>query len=147
MEIKIDGIVKPELKEYLLSQEGINDVDINYDEYCIKINIEMNEKTTPNIVMKYINLFQDYKYSRLEEFKKDYKGKKRVLKYSVNDMCCEHCYMKLVEDLFNNDKIISFKSNYNPNYPQNLDLNFIIEYTEDYSEEKLIDYINNNIIN
>lgn len=54
MEIKLDGIVNPELKEFLLSQQGITDVDINYDDCFVKLNIKFNEKTSSIIIMKYM---------------------------------------------------------------------------------------------
>lgn len=140
MEIKLDGIVNPELKDFLLSQEGITDVDICYDDYLIKLNIKINEKTNPVIVMKYIELFEKYKYSNLVEFNKEYDGKIKTLKYVINDICCEYCYMDFVMDLFENDKIKSVKSNFDFNKPA-FDIEFFIEYTDDYQEQELVDYI------
>ena len=140
MEIKIDSIVNPELREFLLSQEGIIDIDINYDNYFIILNIKLNEKTNPNIVMKYIELFENYKYSNLVEFNKEYNKKSKTLKYTINDMCCEFCYKDLVMDLFKNEKVKSVKSNFDPNKSV-LNIEFIIEYDENYSEDELIRYI------
>lgn len=140
MEIKIDGTVNHELKDFLLRQEGIVDADIDYEDYFIKLNIKMNEKTNPNIVMKYIDLFEKYKYSNLLEFNKEYRGKVKILKYIVEDVCCEYCYMGLVMDLFENDNIKSVKSNFNFNKPA-FNIEFIIEYNENYSEQELMKYI------
>lgn len=140
MEIKLDGIVNPELREFLLSQEGITDVEIDYDNYFIKLNIKLNEKTTPNIVMKYIELFEKSKYSNLVEFNKNFNNKNKTLKYVIDDMCCEFCYKDLVMELFKNDKIKSVKSNYDFNKSA-YNIEFIIEYDEDYNEKELIKYI------
>ena len=140
MQIKLDGIVNPELRDFLLGQEGITDVEINYDDYFIKLKIVLNEKTSPKIVMKYIELFEKYKYSNLVEFNKDYERKTKILKYIVDDMCCEYCYMGLVMDLFENDKIKSVKSNFDFDKPA-FNIEFTIEYDEDYKEEDLIKYI------
>lgn len=140
MEIKLDGIVSPELREFLLSQEGITDVEIDYDNYFIKLNIKLNEKTTPNIVMKYIELFEKSKYSNLVEFNKDFNNKSKTLKYKIDDMCCEFCYKDLVMELFKNDKIKSVKSNYDFNKSA-YNIEFIIEYDENYNEKELIKYI------
>ncbi len=140
MEIKLDGKINPELKDFLLSQVGITSVEINYDEYYIKLNIEFNEKTNPYIIMKYIELFEKYKYSNLIEFNKEYEGETKILKYTVDDMCCEYCYMGLVMDLFENDRIKSVKSNFNYKMPA-FNIEFIIEYDEKYNEEELIKYI------
>lgn len=142
MEIKLDGIVNPELRDFLLIQEGITNVEINYDDYFVKLNIKLNEKTNPNIVMKYIELFEKSKYSNLVEFNKEYEGKIKTLKYIIDDMCCEYCYMGLVMDLFENDKIKSVKSNFDFNKPA-FNVEFLIEYSEDYNEQELIEYIRN----
>ena len=140
MTIKLDGIVHLELKDYLLSQEGITDVEIDYNSNYVKLNIKLNEKTSPNIVMKYIELFEEYKYSNLMEFNKDYNEKTKILKYTVDDMCCEYCYKGLVMDLFENNKIISVKSNFDLSEPA-FNIEFIIEYDEKYEEEEIVKYI------
>ena len=140
MEIKLAGIVNPELSDFLLSQEGIINVEINYDDYFIKLNIKFNKKTNPNIVMKYIELFEEFKYSNLVEFNKEYENKTKILKYIIDDMCCEYCYMGLVMDLFENDKIKSVKSNFDFNKPA-FDVEFLIEYNEDINEQEVIEYI------
>lgn len=145
MEIKLDGSVNPELKEYLLSQNGINNVDITYGDFFVKLNIKHNEKTNPSIIMKYIELFENYKYSYLLEFNKNYNGKTKILKYTIDDMCCDHCYMGLVMDLFENDKIKSVKSNFDFNKPA-FNVEFIIEYSENISEQELIKYIKEKMI-
>lgn len=132
--------MRPELRDFLLSQDGITDVEINYDDYYIKLNIKLNEKIGPNIVMKYIELFEKNKYSNLVEFNKDYDGKTKTLKYVIDDMCCEHCYMGLVMDLFENDKIKSVKSNFVFDKPA-FNIEFTIEYDENYKKEDLIKYI------
>ena len=140
MKIKLDGNVNPELKDFLLSQEGITNVEIDRDGYFTKLNIKFNNKTNSIIVMKYIELFEKYKYSNLIEFNKECEGQTRVLKYIVDDMCCEHCYMGLVMDLFENNKIKSVKSNFDFQMPA-FNIEFIIEYDEKYTEEELIKYI------
>ena len=140
MEIKLDGTINPELKDFLLTQVGITNVKINYDDYFIKLNIKFNKKTNPNIIMKYIELFEKYKYSNLVEFNKEYEGKTKILKYIVDDMCCEYCYMGLVMDLFENDRIKSVKSNFDFKMPA-FNIEFIIEYDEKYEEKELIKYI------
>jgi len=55
-------------------------------------------------------------------------------------MCCDYCYMRLVMDLFENDKIKSVKSNYDfkAHYSN---IEFIIEYDEMCEEKDLIKYI------
>ena len=85
-------------------------------------------------------MFEKYECSNLVKFNKDYKGKTKTLKYIVDDMCCQYCYMGLVRDLFENDKIKSVKSNFDFNKSA-FNVEFIIEYDEKYKEEDLVKYI------
>lgn len=140
MKIKLNNNVNPELKEFLLSQEGITEVDINYDNLYVDLNIKYNNKTNSNIIMKYIELFEDYKYSNIVEFDKDYKDKTKTLKYTIDDMCCDYCYMGFVMNLFENDNIKSCKSNYNNDRPA-YNIEFTIEYSDNYDEQELLKYI------
>lgn len=145
MELIIDEIVKPEIKDFLLTQVGITNVDINYDEYYVKINISFNDQTNPNIIMKYIELFEDYKYSNLVEFNKKIIGSYKNYKYTIKNICCEHCYMNLIHDLFENEKINSVKSNYKScNIHEDIEL--LIEYNDNYQEESLREFLNQNSI-
>ena len=139
MKLIIDDLVNEELKEYLLTQDGIDSVVIDKEKYLITLNIEHNKKTTPEIIMKYIELFQKNEYSILFEFDKGTTGDFKVLKYIIDDMCCEYCYRGLVMDLFENKKIKSVKSNFNNSAV--FDIKFIIEYDKEYKEEELIKYI------
>ena len=140
MKLILDDLVNEELKEYLLMQDGIDDVVFDSENFLTKLNIEYNKKTTPEIIMKYIELFQKNKYSILFEFDKGTIGDFKLLKYTIDDMCCEYCYKGLVMDLFENEKIKSVKSNFDFNKPA-FDIEFLIEYSKDYSEQELIQYI------
>jgi len=143
MELTLNDYISDELKEYLLMQNGIIDVVITRtnDKYLTKLNIKYNNKTTPEIIMKYIELFQNNKYSILFDFDKGTIGNYKKLQYTIGDMCCHYCYEGLVMDLFENNKIKSVKSNFEFKMPA-LNIEFIIEYSEDFSEQELIEYIN-----
>ena len=140
MKLVMHDNVSVELEEYLLTQDGITKADVNFDGYYVKLDIEYNEKVTPIIIMKYIDLFCENSYSCLFEFDKESKGKFKVLNYTVKNMCCEYCYMGFVMDLFENNKIKSVKSNFDFNKPA-FNIEFLIEYNENYSEQELIKYI------
>lgn len=129
-----------ELKDNLLTQDGIIDVQIDKSKPSIVLNIDYNEKTTPLSIMNYIESLHDNNYSALFAFDKGTVGKFKTKKYIVDDMCCEYCYRNLVMDLFENKKIKSVKSNFNYNVPA-FNIEFIIEYDEEYSEEELLNYI------
>jgi len=83
------------------------------------------------------------KYTRNFEFDKEEKNESKVLKYTIDDMCCEYCYKGLVMDLFENEKIKSVKSNFDFNKPA-FNIDFIIEYDKNYNEKDVIKYIKEN---
>lgn len=140
MKLILDDLIDIELKEYLLMQEGITNVEFNKKDFLTILDIKYNNKTNPNIIMKYIELFQNNKYSILFEFDKGTTDNYKILKYTIDDMCCEYCYRSLVMNLFENEKIKSVKSNFDY-YKPAFNIEFIIEYDEKYNEKELIDYI------
>ena len=144
MKLVLDDFISEELKEYLLTQIGIIAVEFNKKDYLTILDIKYNAKTTPNIIMKYIELFQKNKYSILFEFDKETIGTFKILNYTIDDMCCDYCYRGLVMDLFDNENIKSVKSNFDYNMPA-FNIEFIIEYDEKYTEKELIEYIKNMI--
>jgi len=145
MELLIDDSLDDEIKDFLLSLDGVVKVDLNREDYISRLNIDFNNKTNHIIIMKFIELFQKYNYSQLLEFDKGYGGNYKVLKYTINDMCCEYCYKGLVMDLFENNMIKSVKSNFEFNKPV-YNIEFIIEYKSEYDEKELIGYINEKYI-
>ena len=140
MKLVSDDFINKEIKEYLLTQEGIIDVELNENHNLTTLDIKYNENITPNIILKYIELFQNRQYSILFEFDKNTKGNFNILEYIIDDMCCDYCYRRLVTDLFENEHIKSVKSNFNYQMPA-FNIKFIIEYDNDYTEEELIKYI------
>lgn len=140
MKLVSDDFINKEIKEYLLTQEGIIDVELNENHNLTTLDIKYNENITPNIILKYIELFQNRQYSILFEFDKNTKGNFNILEYVIDDMCCDYCYRRLVTDLFENEHIKSVKSNFNYQMPA-YNIKFIIEYDNDYTEEELIKYI------
>lgn len=143
MKLVLDHFTTIELKEFLLTQEGITKVDLRENKMLTVLDIKYNEKVTPYIIMKYIELFQNTKNSILFEFDKETKGNYKVLKYTVSDMCCEYCYKNLIMDLFEMQEVKSAKSNYD-NDKSTFNIEFIIEIDEKYPQEKIIKYIEEN---
>ena len=140
MKLILDDIIDDELNEYLKEQLGIVKSKCIKKDFTTELYIEYNKKTNPILIMKYIEIFQKYQFSALLEFDKGYKEKIKVLKYLIDDMCCEYCYKGLVMDLYENEYIKSVKSNFNFNKPA-FNIEFVIEYTDNYDEEDLIEYI------
>lgn len=139
MKIIIDEIVDEELNEFLLTQEGIEKVEIKEEEYSTIIEIKYNNKiTTPNIILNYIELFIDNKNSFLLEFDKQSDDYKQMT-YKVEDLCCEYCYKGYVEDLFAEKEIISVTSNHKFPEPY-INTDFEIKYNN-LKEDELKDIL------
>ena len=135
MKLIVDTILNDELKDYLLSQDGITEVNISNNN--TELDIKYNSPMTPKILRGYIELFDDYK---LIEFDKEIEGSFKTLKYVVNDLCCDFCYLNFINDMYENDNIKSVRSTFDySNLSHNIEV--IIEYKE-YDESELIEYIN-----
>ena len=144
MKVLLDDFINKELIEYLKTQEGILDVNLNEIDKYIEVEVKHNEKITSNIIMKHIDLFQDNKFSSMLAFDKGLNIKTKKLKYEAGDLCCEYCYKGFVKEVFEDNKIVSFKSNYDIFAPAT-DIEFEIEYDEKYNEEEIINFIKENI--
>ena len=81
--IVLDDWVNEEIKEYLLTQEGITDVSISFEKILTILNIEYNNKVTPEIIIKYIELFQGKNYPILFEFDKGNINNYKKMKYLI----------------------------------------------------------------
>ena len=141
MKLILNDFVSDELSDYLLSQKGILNVNIDNSGFLSFVTIQYDKEVTPLMIMKYIELFQAKEYSILFGFDKNYCGSFGLLKYIIKDMCCEYCYRGFVRDLFYNDKIKSVRSNFDFRKPA-FNIEFIIEYDKNCDEQEIIDYIN-----
>ena len=140
MKIIFDDILGNDLKDYLSTQKGIEDIDLHVQDFISEVNIKFNKDITPKIIVQYINLYQNNKFPSIIEFNKEININYKSLKYVIDDMCCEYCYKGLIEDLFDNDYIISVKSNFDF-YKPAFNIELFIRYSEDYNEKELIQYI------
>ncbi|MCX4248761.1 MAG: hypothetical protein OSJ65_03245 [Bacilli bacterium] len=143
MEIVLDDICDSGLKDYLLSQDGIIDVEVLVKDFFSTLRIDYDETTSPLIIIKYINLYLKIKYPIIVNFDKNSEIKLKSLKYIVEDMCCEWCYKSLVGALFDNQFIKSVNTNFDFDEPA-FNIDFVIEYEENLTEEKLIKLIKEN---
>lgn len=144
MKIILDDNLNIGIKDYLLSQSGINNVEILEKDFIIEIDIKFDNKTTPLIIMNYIELFQNNKYDTLLSFDKENNLKTKKLNYLIEDICCEHCYKSLIRKLYENELIKSVQSNFDFNKPA-INISLLIEYNYNYNETELIKYIKENI--
>lgn len=140
MKVILDDIVNKELIEFLLSQEGILEVKLNEVDLYIEVDVKHNEKITPSVIIKYIELFQNNKFSSMVAFDKEIKINLKKIKYTLKDVCCEYCYKGFVREMFDKKEIISLKSDFDI-YSSKLNVDLEIEYDENYKESDLIKYI------
>lgn len=114
--IIIDSWSHKELKEYLMSLNGISSVTIKDNEYLsITIKYDIN-LITPKIIKMEIFLFLNIKIPSILSFDKN--TKEKTEKYTIvrNDICCDYCLKGAIEDLFDIEGIENVISNYNEYY-------------------------------
>jgi len=92
MKIIFDDILGNDLKDYLSTQKGIEDIDLHVQDFISEVNIKFNKDITPKIIVRYINLYQNNKFPSIIEFNKEININYKSLKYVIDDMCCEYCY-------------------------------------------------------
>ena len=93
MKLLLDDILDDEIKEYLLSQNGINSVKLEKKDFKTEISIEYDSNISHLIIMKYIDLFQQNKYPTILEFNKAFKNKNKKLYLN----CAYNIYMRNIE--------------------------------------------------
>ena len=115
--IVIDNGGHNELKEYLVSLNGILSVEIRNNEQ-LNIYLKYNSSLiTPKIIKMEILLFLDIvKIPSILSFNKYPKFK--TLNYTIirDDLCCEYCFEGAIDDLFEIEGIEKVESNFNKDY-------------------------------
>ena len=87
MKVILDDFVNKELIEYLETQEGILEVKLNEIDTYIEVDVKHNEKTTPSIIMKHIDLFLESTFPSILEFDKGLNIKTKHLHYGLLAFC------------------------------------------------------------
>lgn len=139
MEIVYNDWFSKEIIEYLLSQEGIEKVEMNPEGDFTKIIVNYNDKVSPYIVEKYIELFAEHDYSLMYSFDKQDNNRTKELVYNVESVCCEYCHMGFIKELFENENIIAVDSNYL--LESNKNVEYKIVYKDSYNQKQLLDFI------
>ena len=143
MKLVLDVFKDLELKEFLLTQDGIKSVDIINNKHFSEVVIDYDEKINDFIVYHYIKLYFDDVSDGFILFAKNVKFDTNTLNYNIEHLCCEFCYKELIEELFKNNNVKSVNSNFDNNNFRNIEL--VIEYNKDYDEEELIGFIKKNV--
>ena len=136
--IIIDNWGHKELKEYLMSLNGILDVIIKNEEQ-LEIHIKYNSNLiTPKIIRLEILLFLDIlKIPSILAFDKHPTIETSEYKIIRNDICCEYCFKGAIDDLFEIDGIEKVESNFNEenyyqkNYDERDNVIISIKYNSD----------------
>lgn len=99
--LEIDAWDHEELKDYLLSINGIDKVEINEKENIL-INITYNHnKINMEILRMEIELFLNLnKIPYLLSFDKHTQEKTKEYNITVNNLCCEYCLKGMIKELF-----------------------------------------------
>lgn len=100
--------MEDELKDYLLSLDGVKDVRIDSKLYW-SIDVEYDDEKINLQVLKYeIFAFLDImRIPSLIGFDKYSKSKCKKHKIVINHLCCEFCYSGFIDELFMTDGIES----------------------------------------
>ena len=130
-----DAKMPDDIKNYLISVDGINNVNIvDGINRGIIFDFEYNKSIiNPQLILEHIELYMKiYRRPALVGFDKHLNNCKEIL-YKNPNLCCEFCYLNLVNELFYNDNINSFKhltdDIYNYSYKKYKD--FLITYLTD----------------
>lgn len=124
-----------ELKEFLLSQEGINGYEYDIDNDILTITYD-SKKISPKIIKQYTYLFLDTKTPIILSFEK--KNNPIYSEYTINikDLCCEYCLMSTIENLLETNGIISAKSDFD--FHNKINVKIFIKYDENIISKKEI---------
>lgn len=117
-----------ELKDYLLSLKGINNVLISDDDYRLIINLKYDSKTINYqvIIMEILLFLNHINMPTLIAFDKHPKNPTSNYKIVRHDTCCEFCFRGAIQDLYNIDGIEAVSSNINKYYDTINDKDIII---------------------
>ena len=120
--IVIDDWGNKELKEYLVSLNGVLDVTIN-DTDVLEIYIKYdNNLITENILKMEIYLFLELKdFPSIISFNKHPKDKTEDYTIIREDFCCEFCYKGAIEELFETKGVEIVESDFYEKYWLNKD--------------------------
>lgn len=112
--IVIDYFSHKELKEYLMSLNGILDTVIeNEEQLKIYIKYDSNLITSKIIKMEILLFLGIMKIPSILSFDKHSKFKTFNYKIIREDLCCEYCFKGTIDDLFEIDGIEKVESNFN----------------------------------
>lgn len=142
MKIIYNDWLKNGLDEFLLSQEGINNVKIAEENLMNCVIIDGN--LSPSVIATFIDLYQENKCSTMFSFDKGVNVNLKEITYHADDMCCEYCHMYFIRKLFDNDKIISVKSNFSLEDPA-VNIEYIVCYQDTASEKEILEFIEKNL--
>lgn len=115
--IVVDDLIGDELKTYLISINGIIDVEINDGKQLnIYIKYDSGLISYKIIKMEVLLFLNCLKVPTILSFDKH--SKEKTIDYTIirDDICCEYCFKGSIEDLFDIEGIEKVESNFIDNY-------------------------------
>ena len=136
-----------ELKNYLLSLKGILDVNIN-NEKDLEINIKYDSKLiSDKIIKEEIKLFLDIqKTPSIISFDKHSKKETTCYKIIRKTICCEYCFMGVVEDLFEINGVEKVESNFSKDYYNKKEIIVYVYYDKDILNDEEMKQIEEKLV-
>ena len=115
--LKTDSFEVKELDEYLLSINGIKEVEIK-NEDLVSITVKYDESViVENIVkLEILAFLRALKWPSFYEFDRHSKEKTKIYKIERDSICCEFCYADIIEDLYEITGILKVESNFYPKF-------------------------------
>ena len=111
----IDNWSHDELKKYLLSLEGISNVEIRNGKY-LKLKFNYNpDVISAKTIKAEVYLFSKILMPCLISFTKEETDNDEAYTFTINNPCCEYCVRGDVEDLIEINGITKAKAHYNKN--------------------------------
>lgn len=120
--LQIDDYIVKEIVNYLFTINDIINVEINNKENIITITYQGN-KLNSYILKKEIMLFLNIQKPTIMSFDKHSEKETKSRIIIINDLCCEYCFMNMIEELLDKTGIEKAFSDFDYNHKKNIKIN------------------------
>lgn len=136
--IVLDDIIDKELFDYLSSLNGINKVNINYDDSKIYVNYDDKIVSLNVLKLEILSFLKLMNIPSIVAFKKNFENDLVDYTMIINDLCCEYCLKGMIEELLLIDGIMFANSEFN--YSNKKNVKIYIKYDNSIiKEDKLLE--------
>ena len=117
-----------ELKEYLLSLDGIYEVEFEDKNFTINIKYNSNIIDVKILKLEILTFLKIQKMPSMISFDKHCKNEIKEHEIIIKDLCCEYCLKGMVDDLLIIDGIEKADCNIEKNYDKRENVTINISY-------------------